>query len=76
MIYQQQSTHMYPKSLQDRLRIAREIPPNVYIPSLPDDNALEDALEQQCNIQDSHVENYNNYKYDENDVSNNSNVVV
>ncbi|XP_011881310.1 PREDICTED: polyadenylate-binding protein-interacting protein 1 isoform X2 [Vollenhovia emeryi] len=63
-------THQYPpypprSSIQDRLRMARETPLNVH-PSVLD-SALEDALEQQCNIQESDVGNYSNYKYDQND---------
>lgn len=56
--------------MQDRLRIARETPPNVPVSSaISDDGALEDVLEQQCNIQDLDIGNYN-YKYDQDDVSN------
>ncbi|XP_018301559.1 polyadenylate-binding protein-interacting protein 1 isoform X2 [Mycetomoellerius zeteki] len=64
-----QSTHQYQTScIQDRIRIAREIPPNVSVPpSFADDSTLEDTLEQQCNIQDTDVGNYNNYGYDQDD---------
>lgn len=65
-----QPIHQYSKSskIQDRLRIAREAPLNttVYVPPslVTEDIALEDALQQQCNIQDSEIENYNKYKDD------------
>jgi len=51
--------------------MAREAPPNVCVPPSPilDDSAFEDTLEQQCNIQNLNIENYNNYRYDQ-DVSN------
>lgn len=64
-----QSINQYPKSsVQDRLKRAREMPPsNVYVsPSfLADDNTFEDTFEEQCNIQDSEMANYNRYKNDQ-----------
>ncbi|XP_012058110.1 PREDICTED: polyadenylate-binding protein-interacting protein 1-like [Atta cephalotes] len=64
-----QLTLQYPKrSIQDRIRLAREIPSNVSVPpSFADDSTLGDILEQQCNIQDTDVGNYNNYGYDQDD---------
>ncbi|CAL1679406.1 unnamed protein product [Lasius platythorax] len=61
-----QPVHPYSKSsVQDRLRIARETPMNVHVSHSVDDNALEDALQQQCNVQDSQRGNYNKYKDDQ-----------
>ncbi|XP_012541021.1 polyadenylate-binding protein-interacting protein 1 isoform X2 [Monomorium pharaonis] len=51
-----QPAHQYTKSVQDRLRLAREVPPNVSVPSLAEKSWLKDAMDQ-CNIQDSHEEN-------------------
>lgn len=38
---------------------------NVHVSHSVDDNALEDALQQQCNVQDSQRGNYNKYKDDQ-----------
>ncbi|XP_077280066.1 uncharacterized protein LOC143907273 isoform X1 [Temnothorax americanus] len=66
-----QPTHQYPKtsrSVQDRITRAREEPPKESVPPLfRDDSSLEDALEQQCSIQDLDIGNYNNYRYDQDD---------
>ncbi|XP_029666765.1 polyadenylate-binding protein-interacting protein 1 [Formica exsecta] len=69
-----QLIHQHTKSsIQDRLRRARETPPNVCVPSsylrksddLMDDNALEEALQLQCNIEDSDMGNYDKYTDDQ-----------
>ncbi|KYN00737.1 PREDICTED: polyadenylate-binding protein-interacting protein 1-like isoform X2 [Cyphomyrmex costatus] len=63
-----QPAQQYAKtSVQDRISIARGMPLNVSIPPFADESTLEDALEQQCNIQDTDVGNYNNYEYDQDD---------
>ncbi|XP_029179005.1 polyadenylate-binding protein-interacting protein 1 [Nylanderia fulva] len=55
-----QSIHQYSKpSIQDRIRIARETPPNVSVSA--ENNTLETTLQQQCNIQDPQMGN-NRYK--------------
>ncbi|EFN66629.1 Polyadenylate-binding protein-interacting protein 1 [Camponotus floridanus] len=74
-----QSIHQYSKSsrIQDRLRIAREAPLNtVYVPPslVKEDIALEDALQQQCNIQDSEIESYNKYKDDRRNLNKNKSI--
>ncbi|KAL6261204.1 hypothetical protein P5V15_008729 [Pogonomyrmex californicus] len=54
-------------SIQDRIRLAREAPPNVPLPPEKEVSVLENSFEQQCNIQNKNIGNYNNHEIDQYD---------
>ncbi|XP_011686125.1 PREDICTED: polyadenylate-binding protein-interacting protein 1 isoform X2 [Wasmannia auropunctata] len=48
----------------DRIRLAREMPPSVSVPSSLDDSGVGDAFEQQCSVQDVNTDTYNDDTYE------------